>query len=262
MPIRAAVRIERHPFMLPHRHLAAAQAHAALGEVAAALAQLDAVDASAAGQRTARFSARANNTRAFILRNLGAAEAADACNTAAYESSLQQPGMGEPIADALHGLADGRLRAGDLDAATQLLRREEHEAPSPRLFTWRHSLRRRLLAGRIALARGEDRLALAAAQEVLTSAAALPLPRYLTLARLLAAAAESPSPTEIAADVAALDRFAVLEAWWLTEELARRLDSTELGELAARHRARAAAWAREASLPQETLPARRSRRTG
>ncbi|HEY7224173.1 MAG TPA: AAA family ATPase [Micromonosporaceae bacterium] len=228
------VRRERHPFMLPHRHLAAAAAHAALGDVTAALTELDAVNASAAGQGTPRFSARANNTRAFILRNTGATEAADACNTAAYEISLDQLGMGEPIADAMHGLADGRLRAHDLDGAAELLAREEHEAPSPRPFAWRHALRRRLLAGRLALARGENDQALAAAHDVLAAATALPLPRYVVLARLLAAAANPTTFADIEDDVSELEWVAPLEAWWLTDDLTRRFDSPRLRELASR----------------------------
>ena len=232
------VRVERHPFMLPHRHLAAAQALAALGDAAGALAELDAVDASAAGQRTPRFAARANNTRAFILRNIGAASAADACNTAAYEMSLDQLGMGEPVADALLGLADGRLRASDLDAAGELLRRE---APVPRPFAWRHELRRRLLEGRLALAQGQPDDARRAAAQVLVAAQALPLPRYGVLARLLAAAAAPATYEEIAEDVAALDHMAPLEAWWLTADLASRYHDAALNELASRRRADAQA---------------------
>jgi hypothetical protein len=240
--------------MLPHRHLSAAQAHAAQGDVVAALADLDAVDASAAGQRTPRYAARANNTRAFVLRNLGAFDEADARNTAAYEASLDQIGMGEPIADALHGLADGRLRAGDLDGAERLLWRAENDAPSPRVFQWRHALRGRLLAGRLALARGDDDAALAAAREVLGQAEALPLPRYVTLARVLAATA-APGQ-DVSADLEALDRVAPLEAWWLTDLLAQRYDSADLRALADQRRARVSAWAREAGLmpPRPSAP--------
>jgi DNA-binding SARP family transcriptional activator len=240
------VRMQRHPFMLPHRHLSAAQAHVSLGDVAAALADLDAVDASAAGQRTPRYAARADNTRAFILRNLGATDEADARNTAAYELSLDQVGMGEPIADALLGLADGRLRAGDLDVADRLLWRAEHEAPSPRVFQWRHSLRGRLLASRLALARGEDAAALAVAREVLAAADALPLPRYATLARVLCAAA-APG-VDVSSDLDALEWVAPLEAWWLTELVAQRYDSLDLKALAERRRGLVARWARKAGI--------------
>jgi DNA-binding SARP family transcriptional activator len=240
------VHMQRHPFMLPHRHLSAAQAHASLGDVAAALADLDAVDASAAGQRTPRYAARANNTRAFILRNLGAADEADARNTAAFEVSLDQIGMGEPIADALLGLADGRLRAGDLNAAEALLWRAEHEVPSPRVFQWRHVLRGRLLTGRLALARGDDAAALTAARDVLAEAEALPLPRYATLARMLAALADP--GFDVSGDLEALDRVAPLEAWWLTELLAQRYDSADLHAWAARRRARAVERAQAAGV--------------
>jgi len=246
----ALVQGQRHPFMLPHRHLAAAQAYAALGEAAAALAELDAVDAAAQGQRTPRFAARADNTRAFVLRNLGLVEEADACNTAAYELSLRQQGMGEPIVDALLGLADGRLRAGDLVAAAALLDRAAHEASVPHPFAWRHALRGRLLRGRLALARGEHRAAAATADELL---AAAPIARYRVLARLLAAAADPARYPAAADDVVALEKDAPLEAWWLTAELAERTHSVGLMQLSASRRS----WAeraRDAVTPGRRAP--------
>jgi hypothetical protein len=203
--------------------------------VAAALADLDAVDAAAAGQRTPRFAARADNMRAFILRNLGAAADADARNTCAYEIAVDQLGMGEPVADALLGLADGRLRAGDLDAAERLLERVDQEAPAPRVFGWRHDLRRRLLASRLALARGADNVALDHAEAVRAAADGLPLPRYAVLARVLAAAA-APG-VDIRGHIDALEDVAPLEAWWLTGLVATRYDSADLHALAERRRA-------------------------
>jgi hypothetical protein len=250
----AVVRSERHPFMLPHLHLAAAAARTALGDVAGALAELDAVDEAAAGQRTARFSARANNARAFILRNLGATDAADACNRAAYEISQHQEGMGEPVADALLGLADGRLRAGDLDGAVNLVEREEREAAATRPFAWRHSLRRRLVLARVRLARGEDDAVLAAAHELLGAAEAIPLPRYVVLARMLAATVAPAIPDDIDAELAQVERFAVLEAWWLVEQLAGRHDSSRLRDLAASQRSWASRMAQDCSLPSSLIP--------
>ncbi len=232
------VQAARHPFVLPHRHLAAAQALGMLGRVADALGELSAVDEVATGQRTPRFAARADNCRAWILRNIGASGQADELNRAAYDRSFGAIGMSEPVADALLGLADGRLRAGELAAARELLDRARLETATPHPFAWRHLLRGTLLAGRCALAEGDRDAAAAAARQVLAEADRLDLPRYRTLARLLGAEAGGMSADDAQPDVVALDRFAPLEAWWLTAELAEVLDVPAWRELAATRRAR------------------------
>jgi len=232
------VQAARHPFVLPHRHLAAAQALGMLGRVADALGELSAVDEVATGQRTPRFAARADNCRAWILRNIGASGQADELNRAAYDRSFGAIGMTEPVADALLGLADGRLRAGELAAARELLDRARLETATPHPFAWRHLLRGTLLAGRCALAEGDRDAAAAAARQVLAEADRLDLPRYRTLARLLGAEAGGMSADDAQPDVVALDRFAPLEAWWLTAELAEVLDVPAWRELAATRRAR------------------------
>ena len=93
----ALVKAARHPFVLPHRHLAAGHALGMLGRVREALAELSAVDEAASGQRTVRFAARADNCRAWILRCTGALDEADALNRAAYDRSFGAIGMTEPV---------------------------------------------------------------------------------------------------------------------------------------------------------------------
>jgi hypothetical protein len=230
------VQAARHPFVLPHRHLAAAQALGMLGRVGEALAELDAVDKAAADQRTVRFAARADNCRAWILRNLGDADAADARNRAAHDRSLGAVGMREPVADALLGLADGRLRAGDPAAARELLARVAVETAVPHSFAWRHELRAALLAGRCAVVDGDRAAAVKAADHVLARAVDLGLPRYQVLARLLGARAGAVDPERAEPDVMALDRVAPLEAAWLTAELAEALDVPAWRDLAAARR--------------------------
>jgi DNA-binding SARP family transcriptional activator len=235
------VQAARHPFVLPHRHLAAAQAFGMLGQVREALAELDAVDRAATEQRTARFAARADNCRAWLLRNLGDADAADARNQAAYERSIGAIGMREPVADALLGLADGRLRAGQPAAARRLLERVATETAVSHPFAWRHELRAALLAGRCALAEGDRPGAARVADDVLARAVRLGQPRYQVLARLLGALAGAVDADveadvdvdQVRRDLGAVEQVAPLEAWWLTAELAEALDVQEWRELAA-----------------------------
>lgn len=181
--------VDRHPFVVPHRHLATAQALGMLGRPREALAELDAVDEAASRQHTGRFGARADNCRAWILRNLGETQRADACNEAAYARSVGAPGMTEPVADALLGLADGRLRAADPSAAQALLDRARKEASAPHPFAWRHAMRARLLEGRCGLALGRADDAVEAAAEVLMEAQRLGVPRYVAFGRELRARA-------------------------------------------------------------------------
>ncbi|WP_020523920.1 ATP-binding protein [Catelliglobosispora koreensis] len=198
--------ISRHPFVVPHRHLATAQAMGMLGRAEEALTELAAVDEMAARQHTQRFTARAENCRAWILRNLGKAAEADACNESAYARSLGAAGMTEPVADALLGLADGRVRAGDAVAARSLLERAQSEAAAPHPFAWRHALRHRLLTGRCVQLEGNLEEAEEIAAEVIAEAERLGVPRYVAFGHdLMALARGGERPTE------ELRRYAPLE---------------------------------------------------
>jgi DNA-binding SARP family transcriptional activator len=202
--------VARHPFVEPHRHLAAAQALGLLGRADEALAELAQVDRTAAEQRTERFAARADNCRAWILRNVGAHDEADARNDAAYARTVGEAVWTEPTADALLGLADGRLRAGEPGAARVLLDRYRAEAAAPHPFAWRQVLRATLLGGWCSLTGGDAAAALAAAADIVAEAEALVVPRYAALGRALAAAAGG-EPL----DGAEVRRYAPLEADWL-----------------------------------------------
>ncbi len=166
----------RHPFVQPHRHLAAGQALGRLGRVAEAMAELDLVDETAAGQRTHRFAARADNARAWILRDSGDLDRANALNEAAYRASVGEPGMTEPVVDALLGLADGRLRGGQAGEAMTLILRAREEMAAPHPFSWRHALIARLLEGQCASLDGDVASAEAAWVEVRAEAERLGVP--------------------------------------------------------------------------------------
>lgn len=166
----------RHPFVQPHRHLAAGQALGRLGRVAEAMAELDLADEAARGQRTHRFAARADNTRAWILREAGRYAEADERNEAAYGASMGEPGMTEPVVDALLGLAAGRLHAADPAAATALVERARTEMAAPYPFSWRHRLLARMLDRECALALDDPVSARAAEAEVAAEAERLGVP--------------------------------------------------------------------------------------
>jgi len=97
------------------------------------------------------------------------------------------------------------------------------------------------------------------AQGVLDEAATIRLPRYVLLARLLVATVAPSVPEDIDSDLAELERFARLEAWWLTEQLAGRHGSARLHDVAMRSRGWAARTAGECSLESSlTAPHQRA----
>jgi DNA-binding SARP family transcriptional activator len=163
-----------------------------------------------------RFSGRADNCRGYVLRGLGAFDAADDANRAGVELAA---GVDQAEAQA-HGwldLAAGALLRGDPATAAEHLARTAPFVDVEHSMRWRHVLRRRLLLGRVALADGRPEDARAEAAAVLADATARGVRRYEVLARLLAAQAGEPARED---DVAALDEVAGLEAWWLTADLA------------------------------------------
>jgi len=116
------------------------------------------------------------------------------------------------------------------------------------VFGWRLRLKHRLLSGRLALLAGDGEQALAQARELESQAAALGVPRYTSVARLLAhrarhALGDPADPDAVAADLDLLDGAAAIEAWWWTCDLA-----ADFGQPAWRERAadRAARLARGA----------------
>jgi hypothetical protein len=230
--------------------MVAGYAHALRGEPAAALAELDRMSGAAARESTDRFAGRDENFRGWILRSVGATEAADEANTRAYELSRTHH-LSEPLAHALLDLADGRLRAGDPAAAESYLDRLRLEGGDGYLFQWRTELRTELIEGRRLLATGEFADATERFDQVLATATRLGLRRYQVLARLWRAQADPRATVEsVAADVEALGAVAPLEAWWMTADLARVFDVDGWRRLASE---RASALADRSGLYGETL---------
>jgi hypothetical protein len=210
------------PFVAINRHMVVGYARARAGDPLPALHEFEQMAATAERERTDRMAGRDLNFKGWILRGLGAFAAADDANTEAYERSAAIRST-EPMVHALLDLADGRLRAGDPTGAAARLSTLDGIADHSYVFAWRGELRARLIRGRLALATGAADEAAEAFTAVLGSAEQLGLPRYQVLSRIWLALATRPEPSTVDDDVARLDQVAPLEAWWLTEELARAL---------------------------------------
>jgi len=189
-----------------------------------------------------------------VLRSLGAAEEAADHHRQALELGRGQ-GTTEVTIAALEDLAEQRAEAGDADGAQALLAQARALLTGDLVFGWRLELRHQLITGRLALLRGDAEAALAAATEVETRAGALGVPRYLTVARVLARRARGALglPVDLDALAADLDRIegaVAVEAWWWTGEAAADFAVPAWLDVAAK---RAERLARQAGDYAETL---------
>jgi DNA-binding SARP family transcriptional activator len=174
-----------------------------------------------------RYAPRPDNFRGWVLRNLGEGAAADEFNQRALELA-RSIAYTEAQAHALLDLADGRLIAGDLDATARLLDAAEQLQHVEHGLRWRHLLRHRLLAARLALCRGDVGTAWRTGEELRLAAEATGGRKYVVLAALItarvrAAAGDGIDPQALQEHIDALDEVAGLEAWWVTAETAAAL---------------------------------------
>ena len=93
------------------------------------------------------------------------------------------------------------------------------------VFGWRLELRHQLITGRLALLCGDAELALDTAGALEARAAALGVPRYVSVARVLGHRARRALglPVDldaVAADLDLVSRSVAVEAWWWTGETA------------------------------------------
>ena len=230
-----------------HALLFTGHAHALAGRPAQALAALARYTAEVERRQVPRFAGRAVNFTGWVLGNLGARqEALD------HHQEALEAGQGQGTADvtiaALEDLAGHCLATGDPDGARARLTEAAALLRGNLVFGWRLRLKHQLLTGRLALLAGDGEQALAQARELESQAAALGVPRYTSVARLLAHRARHAlggpaDPGAVAADLDLLDGAAAIEAWWWTCDLA-----ADFGQPAWRERAadRAARLARGA----------------
>jgi hypothetical protein len=168
----------------------------------------------------------------------------------------------EVVIAALEDLAEHALAAGDLDAAQARLAEARALLSGDMVFGWRLDLKHRLIAGRLALRRGEAEPALATASELEARAGALGVPRYVSVARVLAHRARRALglPVDlgaVAADLDLLEGAVAVEAWWWTGEAAAELSAPGLLDRAAD---RADRLARQAGDHADVLRAEAGRR--
>ena len=207
-----------------HSLLFTGHAHALAGRPAQALDALARYTAEVERRQVPRFAGRAVNFAGWVLRNLGAwPEALD------HHHEALEAGQGQGTADvtiaALEDLAEQCLATGDPDGARARLAEASALLQGNLVFGWRLRLKHQLLTGRLALLAGDAEQALAQARELEARAAALGVPRYTSVARLLAhranhALGEPADPDAVAADLDLLDGAAAIEAWWWTCDLA------------------------------------------
>jgi DNA-binding SARP family transcriptional activator/tetratricopeptide (TPR) repeat protein len=207
-----------------HSLLFTGHAHALAGRPAQALDALARYTAEVERRQVPRFAGRAVNFAGWVLRNLGAwPEALD------HHQQALEAGQGQGTADvtiaALEDLAEQCLETGDPDGARARLAEASALLRGTLVFGWRLRLKHQLLTGRLALLAGDGEQALAQARELEARSAALGVPRYTSVARLLAHRANHAlggpaDPDAVVADLDLLDGAAAIEAWWWTCDLA------------------------------------------
>jgi DNA-binding SARP family transcriptional activator len=230
-----------------HSLLFTGHAYALAGRPAQALAAFTRYTTEVERRQVPRFAGRAVNFSGWVLRNLGAyGEALDR-----HHEALEA-GRGQGTADvtiaALEDLAEHDLEDGDLDSAAARLAEANALLHGDLVFGWRLRLKYQLIAGRLALLRGEAEQAQAQAGDLASRAAELGVPRYASVARLLGYRADHAlgrpvDPAAVTAELDLLDRCVAIEAWRWTCDIA-----ADFGLAAWRDRAadRAARLARDA----------------
>ncbi len=208
----------------------AAYALALLGRPAEALAAFDDLEAETARRQVERYTGSFENFRGWILRQLGAHGEADEANhrglAAAARLAATQPRVHvEQRAHGLLDLADGCLQEGDPGDARRLLAQLGELQEVEHGLRWRHELRARLLAGRLALAEEDWEEGQAAAADLVEESGRLGIARYLAAGRILEGQARAGAGETLDVDglghvLESLPDLAGLEAWWLTAQVA------------------------------------------
>jgi tetratricopeptide (TPR) repeat protein len=220
-----------------HALLFTGHAHALAGRPGLALDAFARYTAEVERRQVPRFGGRAVNFAGWVLRNLGAGQQALDHHQEALRIGQGQ-GTVEVVIAALEDLAEHALEAGDLDGAQARLAQARALLSGDMVFGWRLDLKHRLIAGRLALARGAGEQALAIAGDLEARSAALGIPRYVSVARVLAhlARAALGLPADLdaaAADLDLLEGAVAVEAWWWTGEAAAALSAPALLDRAA-----------------------------
>jgi DNA-binding SARP family transcriptional activator/tetratricopeptide (TPR) repeat protein len=212
-----------------HALLFTGHAYALAGNAAAALAAFSHYTAEVDRREVPRFAGRAVNFSGWVLRNLGATSQALDLHVQALELGGSE-GRAELTIAAIEDMADLCLDAGDTDGAAARLDEAGKLLTGDLVFGWRLAFKHQLLTARLALARGNAELARSVASDLASAAAALGVPRYVSVAGLtahLAGRALGPAhdPAQVESDLDLLDRSGAIESWRWTGEIAAAFSS-------------------------------------
>ncbi|HEY2522682.1 MAG TPA: AAA family ATPase, partial [Streptosporangiaceae bacterium] len=245
-----------------HALLFTGHAHAVAGRPALALDAFARYTAEVDRRQVPRFGGRAVNFAGWVLRNLGAAGPAHDHHQRALELGQVGQGIPELAIAALQDLAEEYVQAGDADGAQDRLTEARTLLTGDLVFGWRLELKHQLITGRLALLRGDPETALTVASELETRAAALGLPRYVSVARVLAHRARRALrlPVDldaVAADLDLVEESVAVEAWWWTGQAAADFAVPAWLDVAADRAERLARQAGEHAGPLRRAAARR-----
>ena len=208
-----------------HSLLFTGHAHAVAGRPALALDAFARYTAEVDRRQVPRFGGRAVNFAGWVLRSLGAAGPAHDRHLQALELGQVGQGIPELAIAALQDLAEECVQAGDADGAQARLTQARTLLTGDLVFGWRLRLKHQLITARLALLRGDPEAALTVASELETRAAAVGVPRYVSVARVLTHRARRALrlPVDldaVAADLDLVEESVAVEAWWWTGEAA------------------------------------------
>ena len=245
-----------------HALLFTGHAHAVAGRPALALDTFARYTAEVDRRQVPRFGGRAVNFAGWVLRNLGAASEAHERHQRALELGQAGQGIPELAIAALQDLAEECVLGRDQDGARERLDQARTMLTGDLVFGWRLELKHQLITARLALLRDDPRAALSTASGLEIKAAALGVPRYVSVARVLAHRARRAlgAPVDldaVAADLDLVEKAVAVEAWWWTGEAAADLAVPAWLDVAA---ARAERLARQAGEHAETLRRTAARR--
>jgi tetratricopeptide (TPR) repeat protein len=220
---RGQVGVE-HTAATMHSLLFTGHAHALAGRPAQALAAFTRYTTEVERRQVPRFAGRAVNFAGWVLRNLGAWSEALDHHYEALEAGQRQ-GTPDVTVAALEDLAEQQLETGSPDGAQSRLDQAAALLHGNLVFGWRLQLKHQLISGRLALLRGDAERALAEARELEARAAALGVPRYVCVARLLAhranhALGRQVDAGAVVADLDLLDSCVAIEGWRWTFDVA------------------------------------------
>jgi DNA-binding SARP family transcriptional activator len=227
-----------------HALLFLGHAHALAGYPALALDAFGRYTAEVRRRQVPRFAGRAVNFAGWVLRSLGARQEALDRHHEALETGRGH-GTAEVTIAALEDLAEQCVDDGDAAGAESRLGEVRELLRGDLVFGWRLELKLALLTGRLALLAGDAELAASSADELEKRAAALGVPRYVSVARLLGHRAHlrmglPVDVARVAADLDLLDAAVAVEAWWWTGDVAADLGNPALLDRSAERAARLA----------------------